>query len=155
MKIEKKPLVIAQNVNTHLYGYGRGVIFGIHGKSLSESAKSRGKQEKKDIQDAFSFEVKRLKMLPELSHLKMIDSNNTSVAVVVSSNIRLLLNKHLPTVKFSVKKRAITLCQYDGKMVHVVNKLKILQVNSRADISTAWKMFMSTVKVHSMLFTVV
>ena len=141
MKIETKPLVIGQHVNTHLYGYGRCVIFGIHGKSLSESAKSRGKQEKNDIQDAFSFEVKKLKTLPEFFHLKMIDSNNASVAVVVSSNIRLLLNKHFPTVKFSVKKtsyNSVSVRWEDGprceQVEEITSKLKSGYFNSMEDV---------------------
>ncbi|MBC3219690.1 hypothetical protein [Serratia fonticola] len=107
MKIEKKPLSIFRDVQWQINDdvCSQREVDHLLFSALQEEL--REKQEKNSIKDAFNFEVKRLKTLPEFSHLKMIDSNNTSVAVVVSSNIRFLLKKNFPTIRFSVKKNEL------------------------------------------------
>jgi hypothetical protein len=201
--MENKNLVIGQTVSSDLYGYGRGVIFYIHGIASPVSAshflndtklscgrvefdivfycgkicrrlpenilrdvqwnigddvcsqaevdrlvtdalqeERRKEQEIKEIKSAFDSEVDRLKNSPEFSHLKMIEKNkNSTVAAVVSANIRLLLKQSFPGVKFSVKKTnydAVTVKWEDGpqneKVEEITRKFKNGCFNSMEDI---------------------
>nr|WP_241391252.1 hypothetical protein [Serratia proteamaculans]ULG19081.1 hypothetical protein Sm1ap1_00054 [Serratia proteamaculans] len=57
----------------------------------------RKEKEIKEIKFAFDYEVDRLKNSTEFSHLKMIEKNkNSTVAALVSVNIRVLLKKVSP-----------------------------------------------------------
>ncbi|MEL5616149.1 LPD29 domain-containing protein [Serratia marcescens] len=202
MKIEKKYLKVGQTVYTNLYGYGRGVIFGVHGEPLPENVINfpgnemvhgeridldvvfhcgkilrkvsesvlRGRQwnigddvctpseldgilstalqeerknenAKKDMKESFEEEVKRLKSAPEFTNLKKVESNNISVAAVVSSNIRLLLKKYFSGVKFTVKKtsyNSVSVRWNDGptcdKVEEITGKFKSGYFNSMEDV---------------------
>lgn len=202
MKIENKSLKVGQTVYTNLYGYGRGVIFGVHGEPLPENVikfpgnemvhgeridldivfhcgkilrkvsesilqgvqwkicddvctpseldeilsialqeECRNEKAKKDMKEVFEAEVQRLKFLPDFSHLKKVENNNSSVAAVVSSNIRLLLKKNFSGVKFSVKKvsyNSISVRWVDGptcdKIEELTRKFKSGYFNSMEDV---------------------
>ncbi|MGK0688659.1 LPD29 domain-containing protein [Serratia marcescens] len=202
MKIENKSLKVGQAVYTNLYGYGRGVIFGVHGEPLPENVinfpgnemvhgeridldivfhcgkilrkvsesillgvqwkicddvctpseldeilsaalqeEHRNEKAKKDMKEVFEAEVQRLKFLPDFSHLKKVENNNSSVAAVVSSNIRLLLKKNFSGVKFFVKKvsyNSISVRWIDGptcdKVEEITRKFKSGYFNSMEDV---------------------
>ncbi|WP_315904181.1 LPD29 domain-containing protein, partial [Serratia fonticola] len=141
MKIEKKPLSIFRDVQWQISDdvCSQREVDHLLFSALQEEL--REKQEKNSIKDAFNFEVKILKTLPEFSHLKMIDSNNTSVAVVVSSNIRFLLKKNFPTIRFSVKKtsyNSVSVRWEDGprceQVEEITSKFKSGYFNSMEDV---------------------
>lgn len=202
MKIENKSLKVGQTVYTNLYGYGRGVIFGVHGEPLPENVKNfpgnemvhgeridldvvfhcgkilrnvsesvlrgvqwkicddvctpseldgilsaalqeerRNEKAKKDMKEAFEEEVRRLKSAPEFTNLKKVESNNISVAAVVSSNIRLLLKKYFSDVKFTVKKtsyNSVSVRWTDGptcdKVEEITGRFKSGYFNSMEDV---------------------
>ncbi|HGO4163250.1 hypothetical protein JY486_22425 [Serratia marcescens] len=202
MKIENKSLKVGQNVYTNLYGYGRGVIFGVHGEPLPENVinfpgnemvhgeridldvvfhcgkilrnvsesvlrggqwkicddvctpseldgilsaalqeERRNEKAKKDMKEAFEEEVRRLKSAPEFTNLKKVESNNISVAAVVSSNIRLLLKKYFSDVKFTVKKtsyNSVSVRWTDGptcdKVEEITGRFKSGYFNSMEDV---------------------
>ncbi len=202
MKIENKSLKVGQAVYTNLYGYGRGVIFGVHGEPLPENVinfpgnemvhgeridldvvfhcgkilrnvsesvlrggqwkicddvctpseldgilsaalqeERRNEKAKKDMKEAFEEEVRRLKSAPEFTNLKKVESNNISVAAVVSSNIRLLLKKYFSDVKFTVKKtsyNSVSVRWTDGptcdKVEEITGRFKSGYFNSMEDV---------------------
>ncbi|WP_164057774.1 LPD29 domain-containing protein [Serratia marcescens] len=202
MKIENKSLKVGQAVYTNLYGYGRGVIFGVHGEPLPENVinfpgnemvhgeridldvvfhcgkilrnvsesvlrgvqwkicddvctpseidgilsaalqeERRNEKTKKDMKEAFEEEVRRLKSAPEFTNLKKVESNNISVAAVVSSNIRLLLKKYFSDVKFTVKKtsyNSVSVRWTDGptcdKVEEITGRFKSGYFNSMEDV---------------------
>lgn len=112
---------------------------GILSAALQEER--RNEKAKKDMKEAFEEEVRRLKSAPEFTNLKKVESNNISVAAVVSSNIRLLLKKYFSDVKFTVKKtsyNSVSVRWTDGptcdKVEEITGKFKSGYFNSMEDV---------------------